>query len=88
MSFVGRFICIEKFNLCMSCCPLNRSLFGLQSTNGGFTVVVVVVVVEVTCINLGLSLGFPLSCVLQVYVEVFVYYYTKVCSFVSQRKFI
>ena len=39
MSFVGRFICIEKFNLCLSCCPLKRRhpLFGL-STNGGFTV--------------------------------------------------
>ena len=38
LSFVGRFICIETCNLCMSClidwrCPL----FGL-STNGGFTV--------------------------------------------------
>ena len=37
--FVGRFICIEKFNSCMSCCPLNGRcpLFRL-STNGGFTI--------------------------------------------------
>ena len=40
MSFVGRFICIEKFNPCMSCCPLNQRfpLFGL-STDGGFTAI-------------------------------------------------
>ena len=25
--FVGRFICIEKFNPCMSCCPLNKVFF-------------------------------------------------------------
>ena len=60
MSFVGRFICIEKFNLCMLCCPLNS--YSRLSTNGGFTVVVVVVV-EATCISLGLSLGFsPVMC--------------------------
>ena len=39
MPFVGRLICVEKFDPCMSCCPLNGGcpLFRL-STNGGFTV--------------------------------------------------
>ena len=84
MSFVGRFICIEKFNPCMSCCPLNRCPLFRLSTNEGFTVVVVVVV-EVTCVSLGLSPGFS---PVRFAASVFVYYYTRVCSFVSQRKFI
>ena len=36
MSFVGKFIYIEKLNPCMSCCPLNLCPLFRLSTNGGF----------------------------------------------------
>ena len=39
--FVGRFICIEKFNPCISCCSLNRRwpLFGLSTNNRFYCIV-------------------------------------------------